>query len=115
MKPTDKELKKKYWLRVITKDYAQPIDGVKEFLCYAISDDISANVEFGDYIEYWKMPKHGVLTVMFATVIPFDILRDHIAQQWYPADRIGNSFVADCRTMEIKCKQIFWISIDLEE
>lgn len=114
MKPRDK-LKKKYWLRVITKDYAQPIDGVKEFLCHAISDDISAEVEFGNYIEYWKMPEHGVLTVMLTTVIPFDILRDRIAQQWHPADRIGNSFVADSRTMEINCKHIFWFSIDLED
>ena len=103
-----------YWLRIITKDYAQPIDGVKKFIYHAVSDDISANVEFGDYIEYWKWPEQGELTVMLTTVIPFDILRNRIAQQWHPADRIGNSFVADCRTMEINHNQIDWICITLE-
>ncbi len=113
MKPNDKELTKKYWLRIITKDYTQPIDGVKEFLYRTISDDMSADVEFGDYTEYWKMPEQGTLLTMLTTIIPFDILRNRIAQQWYPADRIGNSFVADCRTMEINCEQIYWICIDL--
>lgn len=102
-----------YWLRIITKDYAQPIDGVKEFLYRTISDDMSADVEFGDYTEYWKWPEQGTLLTMLTTVIPFDILRNRIARQWVAADRIGNSFVADSRTMEINCEQIYWINIDL--
>lgn len=115
MELTDKELTKKYWLRIITKDYTQPIDGVKKFICNALSDDVSANVDFGDYIEYWKWPKQGGLTAMLTTVIPFDILRGRIAREWVAAGRIGNSFVADSRTMEINYDQIDWISIDLAD
>ena len=109
------DYRQSYWLRIITKDYAQPIDGVKEFLYRTISDDVSADVEFGDYTEYWKWPEQGTLLTMLTTVIPFDILRNRIAQQWHPADRIGNSFVADCRTMGINHNQIDWICITLED
>lgn len=107
------DYRQSYWLRIITKDYAQPIDSVKKFICHAVSDDISTNVEFGDYIEYWKWPEQGELTVILTTVIPFDILRGRIAREWVAADRIGNSFVANSRMVEINHDQIDWISIDL--
>lgn len=109
------DYRQSYWLRIFTKDCTQPIDSVKKFICHAVSDDISANVEFGDYTEYWKWPEQGELTAILTTVIPFDMLRNRIAQQWHPADRIGNSFVADCRTTGINYKEISWISIDLED
>jgi len=107
------DYRQSYWLRIFTKDYTQPIDSVREFICHAVSDDMSANVEFGDYIKYWKWPEQGELTAMLATVIPFDILRGRIARQWVAGDRIGNSFVANSRIVEINHDQIDWISIDL--
>ena len=43
--------RKSYWLRIITKDYQQPIDDVKEFIYHVIEDDASADVEFSDYAQ----------------------------------------------------------------
>ena len=109
------DYRQSYWLRIITKDYTQPIDGVKGFICHAVSDDMSADVEFGDYTEYWKWPKQGTLLTMLTTIIPFDILRSRIAHEWVAADRIGNSFVANSRIVKINYNQIDWISIDLAD
>ena len=104
-----------YWLRIITKDYTQPIAGVKKFIYHAVSDDMSADVKFGDYTEYWKWPEQGTLLTMLTTIIPFDILRSRIAHEWVAADRIGNSFVANSRIVKINYNQIDWISIDLAD
>lgn len=104
-----------YWLRIITKDYTQPIAGVKKFIYHAVSDDMSADVKFGYYTEYWKWPEQGTLLTMLTTIIPFDILRSRIAHEWVAADRIGNSFVANSRIVKINYNQIDWISIDLAD
>lgn len=75
---------------------------------------MSADVEFSDYVQYWKSDNQGEITAMLSTVIPFDILRKRIAEQWSPADKIGNSFVSDSRTSKIHCNTIYWISIDYD-
>lgn len=106
--------RKSYWMRIITKDYQQPIDDVKEFIYRIIVDDASADVEFSDYVQYWKSDNQGEITVLISTVIPFDILRKRIAKQWFLADKIGNSFVADSRIHKIHCNTIYWISIDYD-
>ncbi len=106
-------MRSKYWFRIITKDYQQPIDEVKEFLCQTIEDDQSSDVEFTEYIRYWKTDSQGELSAMVSTVIPFDILCKRIAEQWYAVDKIGTSFVVDSRTEHINCPFIFWMSIDL--
>lgn len=108
------DIKSKYWLRIITKEYKQPIDDVKEFVYRVIEDDASADVEFSGYAKYWKSDSQGVLTALLSTVIPFDILRKRIAEQWIPADKIGNCFVSDSRTSKIHCNPIYWISIDYD-
>lgn len=107
--------RKSYWVRIITNNYRLPIDDVKDFLYQTVGDDSSSEVDFSDYTRYWKSDNQGELTAMISTVIPFGVLRKRIAEQWTPADRIGNSFVANSGTMEINCKQISWISIDLED
>ena len=106
--------RKSYWLRIITKDYQQPIDDVKEFIYHVIEDEASADVEFSDYVQYWKLDNTGELSAMISTVIPFDILRQRIAEQWTPADKIGNSFVVDSRLSKISNSLIYWMSIDID-
>lgn len=108
------DYKKIYWFRIITKDYRQPIDEVKEFIYHAIEDDQSFDVEFTEYIRYWKTDSQGELSAMVNTVIPFDILRKRIADQWSVADKIGSSFVVDSRTAHINCDIIYWMSVDLD-
>lgn len=75
------DYRKSYWLRIITKDYQQPIDDVKEFIYHVIEDDASADVEFSDYAQYWKLDNTGELSALISTIIPFDILRQRIAEQ----------------------------------
>lgn len=106
------DYRKSYWMRIITKDYQQPINDVKEFIYRVIEDDTSADVEFSDYVQYWKSDSQGELTAMLSTVIPFDILRKRFAEQWTPADKVGNSFVVDSRIFKINCNSVYWISID---
>ena len=101
-------------MRIITKDYQQPIDDVKEFIYHVIEDDASADMEFSDYAQYWKLDNTGDLSALISTVIPFDILRQRIAEQWTPADKIGNSFVVDSRLSKISNSLIYWMSIDLD-
>ena len=108
------DYRKSYWVRIITKDFQQPIDDVKEFIYRAIEDDASADVEFSDYVQYWKSDNQGEITALISTVIPFGILRKCIAEQWTPADKIGNSFVADSRIFKINCNPVYWISIDYD-
>ena len=108
------DCRKSYWVRIITKNYQQPIDDVKEFIYNVIEDDASADVEFSDYVQYWKSDNKGEITALISTVIPFDILRKCIAEQWTPADKIGNSFVADSRIFKINCNSVYWISIDYD-
>lgn len=108
------DYRKSYWVRIITKDDQQPVDDVKEFIYHVIEDDASADVEFSDYAKYWKSDNHGELRALLSTVVPFDILRKRIAEQWIPADKIGNSFVSDSRTSKIHCNPIYWISIDYD-
>ncbi len=107
-------MRSKYWFRIITKDYHQPIDGVKEFLSQTIKDDQSSDVEFTEYIRYWKIDSQGELSAMVTTVIPFDILRKRIADQWYASDKMGTSFVVDSRIGHINCPLIYWMSMDLD-
>ena len=83
------------WVRIITNNYRLPIDDVKEFLYQTVGDDSSSEVDFSDYTHYWKSDNQGEITAMISTVIPFDILRQRIAEQWTIADKIGNSFVED--------------------
>lgn len=109
------DYRKSYWVRIITNNYRLPIDDVKDFIYQTVGDDSSSEVDFSDYTRYWKSDNQGELTAMISTVIPFGVLRKRIAEQWTPADRIGNSFVANSRTMEINYKQISWISIGLED
>lgn len=106
--------KSKYWFRIITKDYQQPVDDVKEFIYHTIEDDQSSDVEFTEYIRYWKTDSQGELSAIVTTVIPFDILRKRIADQWSAADKIGSSFVVDSRTAHINCNLIYWMSVDLD-
>lgn len=108
------DYRKSYWVRIITKNYQQPIDDVKEVIYNVIEDDASADVEFSDYVQYWKSDNKGEITALISTVIPFDILRKCIAEQWTPADKIGNSFVADSRIFKINCNSVYWISIDYD-
>lgn len=108
------DYRKSYWVRIITKDYQQPIDDIKEFIYRVIEDDASADVEFSDYAQYWKSDNQGEITAMISTVIPFDILLKRIAEQWTPANKIGNSFVADSRIFKINCNPVYWISIDYD-
>lgn len=107
-------IKSKYWFRIITKDYQQPVDDVKEFIYHTIEDDQSSDVEFSEYIKCWKTDSQGELSAMVTTVIPFDILRKRIADQWSAADKIGASFVVDSRTAHINCNLIYWMSVDLD-
>ena len=104
-----------YWLRVITNSYHQPIDDIKEFIYRVVGDDQSSDVDFSDYIKYWKTDYQGVLSVMISTIIPFDILRERISDKWCAADKMGNAFVVDSRTGHINCSNIFWMSIDRDE
>lgn len=106
------DCRKSYWLRIITKDYHQPIDDIKEFIYHVIEDDVSADVEFSAYAQYWKLDNSGELSAMISTVIPFDILRQRIAEQWTPADKTGNSFVVDSNSAKINCNRIYWISLE---
>ena len=69
------DYRKSYWVRIITKDYQQPIDDIKDFIYRVIEDDMSADVEFSDYAQYWKSDNQGEITGLISTVIPFDILR----------------------------------------
>ncbi len=108
------DYRKSYWLRIITKDYQQPIDDVKEFIYRVVEDDASADVEFSDYVQYWKSDNQGEITVLISTVIPFDILRKRIANKWISVDKIDNSFVADSRTCKIHCNSIYCICIDCD-
>lgn len=109
------DYKKTYWFRIITKDYRQPIDVVKEFIYHTIEDDPSSDVEFTEYTRYWKTDSQGELSAIVNTVIPFDILRKRIADQWSAADKIGFSFIVDSRTTHINCDFIYWLSIDKDE
>lgn len=108
-------IKSKYWFRIITKDYLQPIDAVKEFIYHTIEEDQSSDVEFTEYIRYWKTDSQGEFSAIVTTVIPFDILRKRIADQWSAADKIGTSFIVDSRTAHINCDFIYWLSIDKDE
>lgn len=108
------DYRKSYWVRIITKDYQQPIDDIKDFIYRVIEDDMSADVEFSDYAQYWKSDNQGEITALISTVIPFDILRKRIACKWTPADKIGNSFVADSQNSTISCNYVYWISIDYD-
>lgn len=101
------DYRKSYWVRIITKNYQQPIDDVKEVIYNVIEDEASADVEFSDYVQYWKSDNKGEITALISTVIPFDILRKCIAEQWTPADKIGNSFVADSRIFKINCNSVY--------
>jgi len=107
-------IKSKYWFRIITKDYRQPIDVVKEFIYHTIEDDPSSDVEFTEYTRSWKIDSQGELSAIVNTVIHFDILRERIADQWSAADKIGTSFIVDSRTAHINCNLIYWMSVDLE-
>lgn len=108
------DYRKSYWVRIITKDYQQPIDDIKDFIYRVIEDDMSADVEFSDYAQYWKSGNQGEITALISTVIPFDILRKRIGCKWTPADKIGNSFVADSQNSTINCNYVYWISIDYD-
>lgn len=108
-------MKRKYWLRIITNDYKQPIDDIKNFIYHVVEDDISADVEFLDYIPYWKIENYGELLIKISTDISFDIIRNRIARQWIASDKIGHSFVVDSRLEQIYCKSIFWINIELDK
>lgn len=59
------DIKNKYRLRIITKDYQQSIDDIKEFIYRVIEDDASADVEFSDYIQYWKSDNQGNYSLDF--------------------------------------------------
>ena len=108
------DYRKSYRVRIITNNYRLPIDDVKEFLYQTVGDDSSSEVDFSDYTHYWKSDNQGEITAMISTVIPFDILRQRIAEQWTIADKIGNSFVVDSRMSKIFNKLIYWMSIDLD-
>jgi hypothetical protein len=105
----------KYILRVITKEFLQPIDDVRDFIRRIVEDDKTSAVEFDDYIRYWKTENQGVILAKVSTLIPFNIIRNRIGAEWCAADKIGNSFVVDSRTSQINCEAIYWMGIDLEE
>lgn len=109
------DYKKTYWVRIITTNYQQPVDDVKEFIYHTIEDDQSSDVEFTEYVRYWKTDSQGELSAIVTSIIPFDILRKRIADQWSAADKIGTSFIVDSRTAHINCDFIYWLSIDKDE
>lgn len=59
-----------------------------------LKDDMSADVEFSDYVQYCKSDNQGEITALISTVIPFDILRKRIACK-DSADKIGNPLLLD--------------------
>lgn len=109
------DYRKTYWLRIITNSYHQPIDDIKEFIYKAVGDDQSSDVDFSDYIRYWKIDSQGEISAIATTIIPFDILRKRLADQWCAADKIGSSFIVDSRTGHINCNNIYWMSVDQDE
>ena len=79
----------KYILRVITKEFLQPIDDVRDFIRRIVEDDKTSAVEFDDYIRYWKTENQGVILAKVSTLIPFNIIRNRIGAEWCAADKIA--------------------------